>query len=262
VHFARTYAYPETYAPINLLAAVFYLILLCGVPFLHLRKGEKKEAALCVITAVCCFAGRMLLWLYLHLQGRVLIRVSIPLFLAEVLFLGGRILASSGLILRKREIAVTGGTFVVLAFLLFGFLARYVPFTMEACAEYDRMQEPYRELYAALSEEEDFAFLDVYSTVADTEKIFGMPKDDLSKRELAGGWICRSPLYEAKLENNGHTNAGDALRYERALWVCRTSSDMKTVLKALSESDYRAEVITIREVGDFSVCRITTAIPD
>lgn len=60
----------------------------------------------------------------------------------------------------------------------------------------------YDRLYAYLSEEanqENFYFIDVYSSVSYTEKMFVNVDNAMDNYDIMGGWACKSPLYRKKL---------------------------------------------------------------
>ena len=48
--------------------------------------------------------------------------------------------------------------------------------------------------------EENFQFEDVYSTVAFSQKMFANVNNTFANYDILGGWMCKSPLYQAKLK--------------------------------------------------------------
>ena len=48
--------------------------------------------------------------------------------------------------------------------------------------------------------EDNFYFEDVYSTVAFSQKMFANVNNTFANYDILGGWMCKSPLYQAKLK--------------------------------------------------------------
>lgn len=66
---------------------------------------------------------------------------------------------------------------------------------------------------------DDFFFIDVYSSIYFTEKVFTRQYPG-ENRELLGGWICNSPLYDKKLQAYGMTSAEEGFaRYDNVFLV-------------------------------------------
>lgn len=58
---------------------------------------------------------------------------------------------------------------------------------------------------------ESFYFEDVYSTVAFSGKLFAGGGKSPANYDIAGGWMCKSPLYREKLSHFGIETAQEAL---------------------------------------------------
>lgn len=58
---------------------------------------------------------------------------------------------------------------------------------------------------------ENLYLADVYSTVQFSEKMFRDGETLLGNYDLLGGWLCKSPLAEKKLEAFGYVSLEDAL---------------------------------------------------
>jgi len=69
-------------------------------------------------------------------------------------------------------------------------------------------------LYCYLEQEENqgnFYFIDVYSSVLYTEKMFENVDNGLNNYDIMGGWACKSPLYRKKLEAYGISTMEEGL---------------------------------------------------
>ena len=72
----------------------------------------------------------------------------------------------------------------------------------------------YDALYSYLRSEnkkDNFYFIDVYSSVAYTEKMFVNVDNSLANYDIMGGWACKSPLWRKKLSAFGIENMEEAL---------------------------------------------------
>ena len=87
----------------------------------------------------------------------------------------------------------------------------------------------YNKLYAYLSDEqnqENFYFIDVYSSVYYTEKMFVNVDNSLDNYDIMGGWACKSPLWKKKLSAFGIDSMEDALvNREDVYYVQETGAD-------------------------------------
>ena len=100
-------------------------------------------------------------------------------------------------------------------------------------SEQDRREAvnaPYQELYTYLSGQENqgnFYLIDVYSSVAYSEKMFENVDNSLDNYDIMGGWACKSPLWKKKLAAFGIYSMEQALKdKENVFFVRRISEDM------------------------------------
>lgn len=75
-----------------------------------------------------------------------------------------------------------------------------------------------------------FYFEDVYSTVAFSGKLLERRDNAAANYDIAGGWMCKSPLYQKKLAAFGIENAADALAEGKAGFIM---SDEEISLRGL-----------------------------
>ena len=74
----------------------------------------------------------------------------------------------------------------------------------------------------------NFYLIDVYSSVAYSEKMFEGVDNSLDNYDIMGGWACKSPLQRKKLALFGIENMEQALReQENVCFVRKSSEDMQ-----------------------------------
>ena len=188
-----------------------------AVLVLSLMDGEKKMPARTSSAALrlgFLFAVRMTLWLWLIMRDRVPVRISHSMYSMELC-----ILSALGLILwirmaaddRSRKTGSVSGMICLAAVLLYSVMA--LPFTIRSLdldtqAKAER-NLPYQELYQYLRQQsDDFYFIDVYSSVGYTEKMFVDVDNSLANYDIMGGWACKSPLQRKKLAAFGISKYG------------------------------------------------------
>ena len=91
---------------------------------------------------------------------------------------------------------------------------------------------PYQELYQYLRQQSDnFYFIDVYSSVGYTEKMFVDVDNSLANYDIMGGWACKSPLQRKKLAAFGISNMEEALlTQDNVHYVQEKGADTKCCL--------------------------------
>lgn len=90
------------------------------------------------------------------------------------------------------------------------------------------VNEPYRELFAVLSDEknkDNFYLIDVYSSVAYSEKMFEDVDNSQDNYDIMGGWACKSPLQKKKLSAFGITDMEKALKDRKDVFFVRKKSE-------------------------------------
>lgn len=191
------------------------------------------------------FAVRTVLWMYILLGERAPVRITHSLYLMELCILAAMLLEGfrqytnvtreEG---RKRPrvqrwfVPVAGGTCVGV-FLLLALLI--LPAELKEVAEQQQLREQTNAPYLALQEyfrqpehAGNFYLLDVYSSVAYSEKMFVQVDNALDNYDIMGGWACKSPLQRKKLRLFGIENMEAALRErEDVYFVQKPSEEMQ-----------------------------------
>ena len=234
-----------------------YMVILAyvAVLVLSLMDGEKKMPARISSAALrlgFLFAVRMTLWLWLIMRDRVPVRISHSMYFMELC-----ILSALGLILwirmaaddRSRKTGSVAGVICLAAVLLYSVMA--LPFTIRSLdldtqAKAER-NLPYQELYQYLRQQsDDFYFIDVYSSVGYTEKMFVDVDNSLANYDIMGGWACKSPLQRKKLAAFGISNMEETLlTQDNVHYVQEKGADTKWLIRYYR--DHGREITLIRE---------------
>lgn len=81
-----------------------------------------------------------------------------------------------------------------------------------------QVNEPYLEMYEYCRKHADnFYFIDVYSSVLYSEKMFADVDNTLENYDIMGGWACKSPLQIQKYAKFGFTDK--QRRYCRIMFI-------------------------------------------
>lgn len=206
-------------APLNLI----WIGMGLAVCVLSCKKGRLWKLWQPLLAGAC----GAFLWLYLLLQGRMVERVTHPLYLAQILLFAGLWLterreeamresaadkvcaAAKGLLTPEHASALFAGACVAVGLV-------FLPGTiLEIGAEAGRRET----VNAANEAVMDYCmahpktlFLeDVYSTVAYSEKIM-TDRNKPFNYDLLGGWLVKSPLTARKLSAFGFSSMGEAVR--------------------------------------------------
>lgn len=178
------------------------------------------------------FAVRTCLWMYILMRERAPERITHSLYLMELCILAGMVIIQWKEIKQEKSGKICG----VLSLAGFGILAAIViPDSFRAVSaesvRREGVNKTYQELYAYLSGEENrenFYLIDVYSSVAYSEKMFADVDNSLDNYDIMGGWACKSPLQKKKFALFGIENMEQALREkENVYFVRKTSEDME-----------------------------------
>lgn len=186
--------------PWNQLLILCYL-LLC---ILSIYEGKRKKSCLRVLffKLPLLFFVRSGLWLFIIYRGRIPNRISHTLYVVEILLLAGLLLS---MYQSHEEEKTPGNSLYLFALILIAFYTiQAIPATYRyVAAEYNRREEVNQE-YLALRQycaenQNQIYFLDVYSTVAYSEKVFRDCDNTFRNYEYLGGWACNSPCNKEKL---------------------------------------------------------------
>lgn len=171
----------------DLLALSLYVaIFITAVP-------GSKELAFALLTG----ALRTALWIFLLYRGRVPERITHPLYMAELIFLAMLLFAG------KRRSRLRG---ILPVIIIVGALINVTALSQEYGAALEKNSEWEAIRLYCEENSDNLYYMDVYSTVAYTERIFGdvAGGDPVFRNfDTAGGWRVKSPLTEQRYAHLG-----------------------------------------------------------
>lgn len=249
VAYQKSYEYPMTDAPLNIIAGIFYL----GTIVLYLLSKDKKKTVLALFLVILLFACRSTLWLYIIVRGRDPIRITHPLYIMEIVVLLGMMLSEKK---EKRPVIIAALTAAAIA--MAAFIPNQVSIIRDEMEQRDRMRAHYDALYQYFDEHpDDFYFVDVYTGVSATdgdektfsEKMFDGVDNSFANHDLMGGWASKSPLYYKKISSEGFSSMQDAILQDNVYVVSKTVNDINWL------SDYYLDkgiTVTIKKITTVS----------
>lgn len=151
---------------------------------------------------------RTAIWMFILMRGRDPERITHSLYLVEFVLLAAMLWRLPRVDWRVPARIMAALFVLLMTVSLMGSLTT-------VSADRSRRKEAQRDWEAIDSycagQSDNFYFEDVYSTVAFSGKLFSVGRGSCANYDIAGGWICKSPLYREKLSRFGIVSAGDAL---------------------------------------------------
>lgn len=206
-------------APYNLLVILGYVANIIAIVIL--MRLDVRNLIAAAIQFFLIVLVRSSLWMFILIRGRDPERITHPLYLVEFCLLAGIFL---------RRIRRAGG-FSAVQYLLPGVAAALLLLSAWGLrqgfpavqADQARRQELSGEWEAidayCRAHPDTFYFEDVYSTVAFSGKLLECRDNTIANYDIAGGWMCKSPLYREKLAAFGIESAADALAEGKADFI-------------------------------------------
>ena len=206
------------------------------------------------------FSLRSMLWLFLLYRGRVPERITHPLYLTELLFLGAFVfLDKNGLQWKKYEKSAILSLYVILLLCGAVFNGQSVSRTY---AQRESVNENWLQWKAYCAKRpEQYYCMDVYSTVAYSEKLFSNTSSAYRNFDLAGGWSVKSPLAEEKRGRASVETMEKALLTPTVFFVADAKKEERNPSFLVPYYRDRDVEITIEEAdrcGSFAIYRLKT----
>lgn len=190
------------------------------------------------------------LWLYLLLQGRMVERVTHPLYLAQILLFAGMLFAESRAAdAEGRQNAEVWSLGLAAGMCALAGIACLPGAVSRIEAEAGRREE----VNAANEAVMDYCrahpkmlyLEDVYSTVAYSEKLM-TDRDKPFNYDLLGGWLVKSPLTSRKLSAFGFSSMGEAVRAGEGVNIlAEEGSDMSWLKEFFTDTGVEAELLKV-----------------
>ncbi|MDR2547359.1 MAG: hypothetical protein LBC96_07620 [Lachnospiraceae bacterium] len=216
--------------PYNSLVIIGYTALL-GFGIIGGRLGRM------VFSLSLLAATRSALWLYIIYGGRFPLRISHSLYFVEISILLAMVLLEVRCFSKERaddkEIALVGTKIktaypVIITVITLMIIIAAVPASMRSvAAEYDE-REQINTTWNAMrdytrSRSDSYFFIDVYSSVIYSEKVFEKLPPRPANYDIMGGWASKSPLYQKKMNHFfplGHSMRSAIADLEHVYFLC------------------------------------------
>lgn len=185
------------------------------------------------------FIGRSSIWIYLLIQGRFPERVSVSLYLIELLLLLG--IGLSNVSVQKSDLKKAG--LLVSTVLLLGIGAYLTKDTFEKVEVQTKAQREWDvfKKYGRINYDTTY-LMDVFSTVEYGEYLFAGENDNIM---LLGGWLTDSPLAKDRIAALGGRDASEVLG---------TNEDVRLVVCPERGCEWMEEYLAGRFQGSRLVC--------
>jgi len=169
-----------------------YMVILAYLLVVALAIGNKESSIVWKVILLAVF--RTIPWMYVILANRVPNRISHPLYFIELVILGAWITDYC----RRSTKGVKWIGWVCAGILLCCACIHLPDSYKNVCQEMEHREtvnEVMREFSAyAMSNPQNYYYLDVYSTVSFSEKMFKDVDNSQKNYDLPGGWVSGSPL--------------------------------------------------------------------
>ncbi len=264
ISYQKSYEYPMTDFPWNIVVFVLYIGTICAYLF---PKNDRNKKQLLIMAGllITLFACRSTLWLFIIVRGRDPIRITHPLYLMEIIILLGMILLK---VRDKNRSAVV--TAVIVALISLVSVPNQLSVISAEMQSRDKMRQHYATLDDYFEENSDkFYFVDVYTSVSCgegmiegettfSEKMFDDVDNSFDNHDLMGGWASKCPLYYDKLEKAGFTSMQDALLQDNVFMVQNVAEDTQWIVDYYSEKGIDVGIEQVDTVADaFGIYSIT-----
>lgn len=195
-----------------------------------------------VFTGSMMLMVRSVVWVYILMTNRIPDRITHPLYFAEFLLLAAVFIIEMRRQERRNRYRLGLGGVVILLVGLIS-LGNGIKTTEEQILQIEEQNVANAALMEySVQHPDDFFFMDVYSTIYFTEKVFTEQQAG-KNRELLGGWICNSPLYEKKLQAYGMASVEEGFaHHDNVFLVQREESDLDWLVAYYESKGYRINI--------------------
>lgn len=223
------------------------------------------------------FTCRTTLWLYIIYRNRAPVRITHSLYFVELMALAGLFVLEAGRFLqaekqseakRKKKNIITSAISITVVLLFFISIPKQDRFCKQEEELRQGYSKPYDILFAYMEEHPDrFYFMDVYSWVEYTERLFGNTHfNNESYRnkqvflgmnyDIMGGWATFSPAAESKIRALGTNSMREALLMNYVYYVQKAKGDLNWLESYYQNTGYDIVIELSDTVGDFMIYRL------
>jgi len=225
------------YMPYNALVLFAYFLLVLAAIASRDRSYFWKIPMLVFARSVC--------WMYIILRNRTPERITHGLFLMETVLLFALLVGEW----RKKKVSRITVSAIVCMIVLLNFPAVLEKTTGE-CTHRSNGNREWLILQEYFKENQDnFYFVDVYSTVDYTEKMFEGVDHSYRNFDLCGGWTAKSPLYREKAAGRGIEDIEkDLLEKDCVFFVSKVNRDVGWLKEYYVAKGYDCEIEKVEEI--------------
>ena len=236
---------------------IFDLLLVVSYFFLGKAAFKNRNPQL-LGKLMLLFGTRTAIWLFLLYRGRVPERITHPLYLAEFVMLALFFLLDADALQWKKYEKSAILSLYMLLFLCTAL--EHVQMTKDQYETREAVNEQWQEWKAyCLENPEPFYYLDVYSSVAYSEKMFSDTASDYRNFDLLGGWCSKSPIASQKQAVRGIESAEEGFLTGQALFVtdaAKLERSPEFLISWYGEKGKQVSVTEMDKCGTFSIFRI------
>ena len=243
---------------------IYLVWMLYGLVFLT---GLMRKAPSVLWKLPLLFGMRSISWMFLIMRGRIVDRVTVSLYLTEVLILAAMLLTETYQMFeeyRNKAAVLTqhGETrppyipqyrkywpytmvllLVTLCVIPIVRNVRTVEEKQEYRADVNREWNLLRQYF--MDNPDNYYLLDVYSTVQYSEKMFVDVDNSYRNYDICGGWAAGSPVYMEKLSKRGIGNIeSDLINMNNVYFVTRIDRDMDWFVAYYKSKGYEVRLDT------------------
>ena len=205
-------------------------------------------------------------WCYILYNGRVVARLTHPLYLIEIMILSACIFSrnlkwqKNNQSLKKQPIWQQKAKWAELFLLCIciGSILITIPSSLTAAKAEKARREEVNLMNEALQaycakHPKEYYYVDVYSTVAFSQKLFLYGNSEISNYDILGGWFSKSPLSDEKAARFGITDAEtDFLEKDNLYFIAEKTADLSWITHYYSEKGKKVnlvckDTITVKE---------------
>ena len=166
--------------------------------------------------------GRSAIWMFILMRGRDPERITHSLYLVEFVLL-------MAMLLRLPKVEWRVPSYVMASLFILLVTVSLMGSLTTVSVDQNRREENQRDWEAIDSycagHGDNFYFEDVYSTVSFSGKLFASGKGACVNYDIAGGWMCKSPLYREKLGRFGIESAREALAADGRVYFIMSDAE-------------------------------------
>lgn len=232
-------------------------LLLATYLFCYHLVARKKDARAALLT-LGLFALRSVLWIFLLYMGRIPERITHPFYLTEWILLLGILLHFALLTgMTRPNRRMLAGLLILIAICGLALNGAKTVQEYKSREERNAKWDTLRDAMAA--DDAHFYLLDVYSTVAYSEKMFTGEAPAYRNYDCMGGWIVKSPAAAEKRARYGFTSAAEGLLSGKAYFVSdhtKSERDPGFIREYFAEIGKHVRIDAVKDVSDFTIYQV------